>query len=74
MTGELHDFDYPNQEKEYIPRQKQAADTMTAALVWLGVYFLIIKPFKIYPASSASIELYVYTHTHKLYLYDLYRI
>ena len=64
MTGELHDFEYPNQEKEYIPRQKQAADTMTAALVWLGVYYLIIKPFKIYPASSASIELYVYTHTN----------
>ena len=47
MTGDLHDHSYPNAEKWYDVRTKESGHMMQAALCWLGIYYLIVKPFKL---------------------------
>jgi hypothetical protein len=54
MTGELHDHMYPNQDKWYDKRLTDAGIVMKVALVWLGFFYLIVKPFKLFPLSEES--------------------
>ncbi len=58
MTGELHDFSYPDEELWYPSRMVEAGHMMQAALCWLGVYYLCIKPAKLWPPSLAAIHAY----------------
>ncbi len=58
MTGELHDWSYPDEPPQYFARQTQAGYVMISALCWLGFYYLVIKPFKFFVPSQETINRY----------------
>ena len=66
MTGELHDSHTPGCEALtclYPVRQRQSGWLMNAGLIWLGVFFLVIKPLKLLPPPTPeSMEKYLRGH------------
>mmetsp|Transcript_8978 Transcript_8978/g.8017 ORF Transcript_8978/g.8017 Transcript_8978/m.8017 type:complete len:406 (+) Transcript_8978:12-1229(+) len=58
MSGELHDFSYPQSEKWYDKRTIEAGYIMETALIWLAIYYLFIKPFHILPPTKESEKMY----------------
>ena len=58
MEGELHDFKYPKYRQQYGSREKQSGYIMVAALCWLGIYYLFLKPFGLCVASAEAISAY----------------
>lgn len=69
MSGELHDWEYPNQPHLYEERKVQCRHIMEAALVWIGLYFLVIKPFKIF--DRLGIPNQNNNPSHKDHFYDI---
>ena len=49
MIGDVHDIEFPNQKPIYNQRQKDCEHIMEAALCWLGLWYLIIRPLKLLP-------------------------
>lgn len=47
MTGDLHDHEFPDGPRWYPRRTTESGHVMQAALCWLGIYYLIVKPFKL---------------------------
>ena len=47
MTGDLHDHAFPDSPKWYARRTMESGHVMQAALCWLGIYYLIVKPFRL---------------------------
>lgn len=47
MTGDLHDHAFPDSPKWYARRTMESGHMMQAALCWLGIYYLIVKPFRL---------------------------
>jgi hypothetical protein len=45
MLGETHDYEKPNEPSQYEAKTRQAAAIMITALVWIGSYYLVLKPF-----------------------------
>jgi len=58
MTGEVHDYHYPDEPSQYLRRQQQASYIMIAALCWLGIYYLIIRPLGLLKPSEKAISIY----------------
>ena len=52
MIGELHDAARPQEVKQYDLHMVQAGHTMQAALAWLGLYYVILRPCKVIPTPS----------------------
>ena len=52
MTGDLHDHQFPNEEPVYDIRTLEAGYVMQAALCWMSVYYLIVKPLKLFGGDS----------------------
>jgi hypothetical protein len=46
MSGELHDYQYPNDPSVYDQRTRQTGEVFIVALVWVSSYYLILKPFR----------------------------
>lgn len=44
MIGETHDYTYPNAPSMYEARTRQAAIIMITALIWIGLYYILLKP------------------------------
>lgn len=52
MWGEIHDSEYPDEPKIYKDHTFQASIVMTAALLWIFAYYVVISPFKLLPITS----------------------
>ena len=61
MTGDLHDWQYPNSPSVYASRCNISANIMIAALCWLSVYYLILRPFRLLPEKA---DYSILTHNH----------
>lgn len=46
MSGELHDYRYPNEPSVYNQRTRQTGEVFIVALVWVSAYYFILKPFR----------------------------
>lgn len=44
MIGETHDYTYPDEPSIYEARTRQAAVIMITALIWIGLYYILLKP------------------------------
>jgi hypothetical protein len=73
MTGELHDFVYPNEPKEYFTRQTQSGYVMMAALCLDGLYYIIIKGFGLLKPSEEVVEMYNDTGLQPRYPFRTWR-
>lgn len=54
MSSDLHDQRYPDAPKQYPQRTIEAGYMMEAAMVFLAVYYLIIKPCKIFQPTRET--------------------
>ena len=52
MSGDLHDHEFPNRPPLYEIRTTESGHMMQFALCWLGVYYIIVKPFKLFGCDS----------------------
>ena len=51
MTGELHDWVYPNEPVLYPLRTIQCGQIMLFTIAWLGIYYVFEFPWKWLPKS-----------------------
>lgn len=58
MTGEVHDYYFPNDYPQYEDRQRQASYIMMSALCWLGVYYFIIRPLGLLKPNADAVAIY----------------
>ena len=58
MAGEAHDHAFPDAISISDLHTDQSAHMLEAALVWLAIYYLIILPFNLFPASPEAIAEY----------------
>jgi hypothetical protein len=50
MSGELHDIEFPDRPSWYDQRTEESGHMLTAALSFLGFYYVIVKPISLlYP-------------------------
>ena len=52
ITGEVHDWNYPDDPPIYDERTAQASYILDAGLCWLGVFYLIVKPLRLLGADD----------------------
>ena len=52
ITGEVHDWNYPDEPPLYDERTVQASYILDAGLCWLGIFYLIVKPLKLLDADN----------------------
>ena len=52
ITGEVHDWNYPDEPKQYDIRTIETAYILDAGLCWLGLFYLIVKPLKLFDADN----------------------
>lgn len=52
ITAEVHDWNYPDEPPQYDEHTIQTAYILDAGLCWLGIYYLIVKPFKLFDADN----------------------
>lgn len=52
MSGDLHDHEYPDSSPLYGIRTSDSGHIMQFALCLLGVYYLVIKPFKLFGCDN----------------------
>eukprot|EP01041_Mallomonas_annulata_P000343 gene343-612_t len=58
MQGELHDYMYPDEPTMIDRRQQDSGYMMVAALCWLAIYYLILKPLNVLPMSEHARNMY----------------
>lgn len=58
MTGELHDSEYPNEASIYNMRTHQAGDILRSALIFVGVFVLLLKPCNLLEPTQDSLNKY----------------
>jgi hypothetical protein len=46
MSGELHDYRYPDRPSVYDERTHQTGEVFVVALLWVSAYYLLLKPFR----------------------------
>ena len=49
MIGDVHDVEFPDRKSMYDERQKGCQHIMEAALIWLALWYLIVRPLKLLP-------------------------
>ena len=52
ITGEVHDWKYPEDPPIYDERTAQTAYILDVGLCWLATFYLFIKPFKLFDADN----------------------
>lgn len=58
MTGELHDTEFPNEPSMYDQRALECGYIMMAALIWIGLYYVLLKPLHLMNERTAKGEEY----------------
>jgi lysylphosphatidylglycerol synthetase-like protein (DUF2156 family) len=58
MSGEAHDATYPEEDPVAEIRATESSHVFEAALLWLGVYYLIVIPFNLIPVSHEALKAY----------------
>ena len=58
MTGELDDWNYPDEEPQYDIRQTQSGYIMVATLCLLGTYIVFLKPLGYWKPSPEAVHVY----------------
>ena len=58
MIGETHDVTYPNDTPIADTTATQSSHVLEVAIVWIGIYFLIIVPCNLMPISKSALEAY----------------
>jgi uncharacterized membrane protein YiaA len=58
MIGELHDTKYPNARSMYDAREAECGFIMMVALIWIGLYYAILKPMKLMNETTSKPEEY----------------
>jgi hypothetical protein len=58
MTGEAHDYAYPDSPELSDIHTEQCARILETALIWLAIYYLIILPFDLMPVSDEAVAEY----------------
>jgi uncharacterized membrane protein YiaA len=58
MIGELHDSKYPNERSMYNARAGECGFIMMVALIWIGLYYAILKPLKLMNETTSKPEEY----------------
>lgn len=53
MTGDFHDTRFPNSPSVYDERSVVSQYIMMFALAWLGVYYLLLRPFNLFDERDA---------------------
>lgn len=51
MMGEMHDYEYPEQEKLTVKRAQETSLIMLMALLWLGLYYFFLRPMRLISAN-----------------------
>ncbi len=54
MSGDLHDFEFPDGPRLYPQHTVEAGHLMKAAIVFLAIYYLSIRPFRLFQPSRES--------------------
>jgi len=67
MSGELHDSYYssPPSQQWYNQRRIDAGNIMNATLIWLGLYWFVVRYFNLFPPSQKSLDYYERNHSLK---------
>lgn len=52
MSGDLHDYFYPDEPSIYDERLSDSAHVLEATMCWLGIFYFFIKPFDIKMGSG----------------------
>lgn len=58
MLGELHDTQYPDEKSQYDQREMECGYIMMAALIWIGIYYFVLKPLNLMNEKTAKGEEY----------------
>lgn len=58
MSGELHDYHYPNEASIYNRRATECGYIMMAALIWIGIYYVILKPLDVTSRDTVAMDHY----------------
>lgn len=58
MTGEAHDYAYPDSPELSDIHTAQCARILETALLWLAVYYLVILPFDLMPVKPEAVAEY----------------
>lgn len=51
MTGELHDFEFHQEQKVTPTHVVETRAIMTMALIWLGIYYFFLRPMRLISAN-----------------------
>ena len=54
MQGELHDYQFPDEPPMMERRQSDAGYMMMVAILWLGIYYAVIKPLGYFPITDEN--------------------
>lgn len=55
MNGDLHDTQYPNEPSIYDRRTLETGYIFIVASVWIGVYYVCLKPFLLWRSARSNI-------------------
>jgi hypothetical protein len=58
MSGELHDWQFPNATPVYDQRHLDAQYVLFVTIMFLAVYYLIVRPLKLFVSEESAKEVY----------------
>jgi hypothetical protein len=58
MSGDLHDNSFPDSPSVYDLRTVQAGNVMLTAVIWLLIFYCIVRPLKLFPLSEDTKKQY----------------
>ena len=69
MSHDLYNSEYPYSELAYQTRKNQARHIMESALIWLAVWYLIVRPADLFPVRQADSSRYDDADLHPRFSY-----
>jgi hypothetical protein len=54
MIGDVHDVEFPGEKSMYDQRQTDCSHIMEAAMCWLALWYLVVRPLKLLPEPDAE--------------------
>lgn len=58
MSGEFHDYNYPDQKPMYEQRTKESGKLLITAFSMSLVYFVVIKPLNLFKVNDELLNRY----------------
>ena len=58
MIGELHDSTFPDHESVYDARAEECYYIFVVAIIWIGLYYAILKPFNLVNETTSRSDEY----------------